>query len=88
MGNETSGFQPHAGVSNQEIERLQKTFPQQQTAHLWKAWSDILDKSSLEKIEKSLRNKSGLISFQNYQQFYGDAVKGDVHKKIKFLQRT
>lgn len=86
MGNETSGFQPHAGVSKQEIERLQKTFPQQQTAHLWKAWSDILDKSSLEKIEKSLRNKSGLISFQNYQQFYGDAVKGDVDKKIKFLQ--
>jgi len=85
MGNEASGFQPHAGVSKQEIERLQKTFPQQQTAHLWKSWSDILDKSSLEKIEQSLRNKSGLITFQNYQQFYGDTVKGDIDKKIKFL---
>ena len=85
MGNEGSSFQPHAGISKQEIESLQKTFPQKPTTNLWRSWTNVFEQEQISSIEKSLRNKTGVITFQSYQQLFGDVAKGDICKKIAFL---
>jgi len=85
MGNEGSSFQPHAGISKQEIESLQKTFPQKPATNLWRSWTNVFEQEQISNIEKSLRNKAGVITFQSYQQLFGDVAKGDINKKIAFL---
>ena len=86
MGNEGSSFQPHAGISKQEIDSLQKTFPPQKpTTNLWRSWTNVFEQEQISNIEKSLRNKAGVITFQSYQQLFGDVAKGDINKKIAFL---
>ena len=85
MGNEGSSFQPHAAVSKQEIEKLQKSFGQQPSAKLGKSWTDLFDSEVIIRIEKSLHNKNGLITFHSYQQLYGDVCKGGIDKKTSFL---
>lgn len=85
MGNEGSSFQPHAGISKQEIDSLQKTFPQKPTTNLWRSWTNVFEQEQISNIEKSLRNKTGVITFQSYQQLFGDVAKGDISKKIAFL---
>ena len=85
MGNEGSSFQPHAAVTRPEIAALQQSFPQKPSPSLGGKWSEVLEPEQVAHIEKSLRNKSGVITFQNYQQLYGDVVKGGVDKKVSFL---
>ena len=72
MGNEASAIQPHAGLSKSEIENLQKTFPKTPTKQLWSPWSEVFEAEQLDVLSKTLVNKTGVISFQNYQQLAGD----------------
>ena len=85
MGNEGSSFQPHAGVSKTDIEALQKTFPQKPSVNLWGKWKEVFEPSQVANIEKYLKSKAGVITFQNYQQMFGDFVKGGIDKKISFM---
>ena len=85
MGNEGSSFQPHAAVSKAEIEALQKTFPGKPSAVLWGKWTEVFEPGQVVNIEKSLKSKAGVITFQNYQQMFGDVVKGGIDKKIAFM---
>ena len=85
MGNEGSSFQPHAAVSKVEIEALQKTFPAKPSANLWGKWTEVFEPGQVANIEKSLKCKAGVITFQNYQQMFGDVVKGGIDKKVSFM---
>jgi len=85
MGNEASAIQPHAGLSKSEIENLQKTFPKTPTKQLWSPWSEVFEAEQLDVLSKTLVNKTGVISFQNYQQLAGDLGKGGLESKIEFM---
>jgi len=85
MGNEASSVQPHAGLSKSEIENLQKTFPKTPQKLLWSPWSEVFEAEQLNVLSKTLVNKTGVISFQNYQQLAGDVGKGGLENKIDFL---
>ena len=88
MGNEGSSLQPHVGVSKIELETLQKSFPShhEKIKKLWKPWTEIFDDQSLENIERYLKLKTGdFITFQSYQQLYGDCIKSGLTGKILFL---
>ena len=86
MGNEGSSLRPHAGLTKAELEQLQKTFPQKPGTNLWRPWTDVFLPEQTSNIAASLRcSKSGVITFQNYQQLYGDLTKGGVEAKITFL---
>ena len=87
MGNEGSTFQPHSGVSRTELETLKKTFPANPTAKLWKPWTEVFLPAEIVKIEGIMKNKNNQLTFQSYQQIYGDIGKGNVDKRIDFLLR-
>jgi len=85
MGNEASALQPHAGLSKSDIENLQKTFPKTPTKQLWSPWSEVFEPEQVDVLSRSLVNKTGAISFQNYQQLAGDVAKGGLDNKINFM---
>jgi len=85
MGNEASSIQPHAGLTKSDIENLQKHFPKTPSKHLWPPWTEVFQPEELQDIEQSLVNKTGVITFQNYQQLAGDVGKGGLENKVNFL---
>jgi len=85
MGNEASSLQPHAGLTKSDIENLQKNFPKTPTKQLWPPWSEVFEPDQVDALSKSLHNKAGVITFQNYQQLAGDAGKGGLENKINFM---
>ena len=85
MGNEGSSFQPHASVSKAEIEELQKTFPGKPSANLWGKWTEVFEPRQVANIEELLKREGGVITFQNYQQMFGQFVKGGIDEKIAFM---
>jgi len=85
MGNEASSLQPHAGLTKSDIENLQKSFPKTPTKQLWPPWSEVFQPEQVDTLSKSLLNKAGVISFQNYQQLAGDVGKGGLDNKISFM---
>ena len=87
MGNEGSAFQPHSGVSRAELEELKRTFPAKPTAKLWKPWTSVFLPAEIVKIEGIMKNKNNQLTFQSYQQIYGDIGKGNIDKRIEFLLR-
>lgn len=85
MGNEASSLQPHAGLTKSDIENLQKSFPKTPTKQLWTPWSEVFQPEQVDSLSRSLHNKAGVISFQNYQQLAGDVGKGGLDNKISFM---
>jgi len=85
MGNEASALHPHAGLSKSDIENLQKTFPRNPTKQLWTPWCEIFESEQVNVLSRSLADKTGVITFQNYQQLAGDVGKGALENKIDFL---
>jgi len=85
MGNESSSLQPHAGLTKSDVENLQKTFPKTPTKQLWPPWSEVFEFEQVGLLSKSLQNKTGVITFQNYQQLAGDVGKGCLENKINFM---
>jgi len=85
MGNEASSLQPHAGLSTTDIQNLQKYFPQTPTKQLWAPWTEVFHPQQVHTLSKSLQNKAGVITFQNYQQLAGDVGRGGLENKINFM---
>lgn len=87
MGNEGSSFQPHAGISKSELEALKRSFPATPATSLWKPWTDVFLPNEIAQIEGILKKREKEVSFQSYQQLYGDVGKGSTDKRIEFLVR-
>jgi len=85
MGNETSVLQAHAGLTKTDIDNLKKTFPKNPTNKLWPPWSEVFEAEQVDVLSRSLVNKAGVISFQNYQQLAGDVSRGGLENKINFM---
>jgi len=85
MGNEASTLQVHSGLTKTDIDNLKKTFPKNPTNRLWPPWSEVFDAEQVDVLSRSLVNKTGVISFQNYQQLAGDLTRGDLANKINFM---
>jgi len=85
MGNEASYLQPHAGLTTTDIQNLQKYFPQTPTRQLWAPWTEVFHPQLVDNLSKSLQNKAGVITFQNYQQLAGDVGRGGIENKINFM---
>jgi len=85
MGNEASSLQPHAGLNTTDIQNLQKYFPKTPTRQLWAPWTEVFHPQQVDTLSKSLQNKAGVITFQNYQQLAGDVGRGGLENKINFM---
>ena len=87
MGNEGSSFQPHAAIDKAEMEALKKTFPSKPASRLWKPWTDVFLPGEIVNIEGLMKNKTNDVTFQSYQQLYGDVGKRNLDKRLEFLLR-
>jgi len=86
MGNQnSSNISVNKKLSASDLEELSHPFKDgKKISRLPDSWN-ILDQGVRNNLEKKLAGSDGTISFEKYQNLAGDAVKGNIEDKTRFL---